>query len=253
MQGCTNPSAANYNPAADQENYSCLYTVRRDNVCHLFSDVVLEQTVDRSFTISYSVAGDGWVFYHDYLPDFYINSRESLFSLNKNIHFKHHEGPAGVFYDNTPKPFFIDMIFATDSDILLENVTWVTEFLNKQETDSTFGTLTHISIWNSTQHSGRIPLEQVFTNLHFDNIRRTKGSWNLNDFRNILLNNPGDFLKSIFENYSLDTAKVDQNKSWYNKMPLQDKWFCIRFEYDNSVDAQVIIHDTTIQAKKQDR
>ena len=251
IAGCTNPAAANYNPGADTENYSCFYLIKAQGDCHLFRDVT--GLVDKSFTLSYSVSGNGWVFFHDYLPDFYIHTRENLYSIKNNGMRKHHEGPYGIFDDEEPKPFFIDVIFNADSDMLLESISWITETLNAQDTDSMFNTLTHITIWNSYQHSGRITLSQIFESLEYNNIRRTKGEWSFNDFRDVLKENAGNFLTSIFNNYLVDITKVEPNPVWYEQMLLQDKWFCIRFEFDNSTNSKVVLHDTSIQVLKQDR
>jgi len=251
--GCTNPGAVNYNPAADPEDYSCLYLIKANGNCHLFRDVTPDNIIDKSFTLSYSVTGNGWVFFHDYLPDFYIHTRNKLYSIKDNKMRLHNEGPYGVFDGNTPKPFFIDIIFASDSDLLLESIAWITEVLNAERTEQHFNTLTHISIWNSYQHSGRITLSQVFENLEYNNIRKTKGEWSFNDFRDVLKEDPGDFLQSIFNNYQVDPAKIDPDPVWYNQMPLQDKWFCVRLEFDNIANNQIVLHDSSVQALKQDR
>jgi hypothetical protein len=255
IAGCTFPPAVNYNPAADAENYSCLYLFKANGQCHLFKDVIPEEIVDKSFTLSYSVKGNCWVFFHDYLPDFYIHTRENLYTLKDNVHFKHNSGPAGVYYNSadSPKPFFIDVIFAAGTDMLLESVGWISEFLNNAATDQTFSTLSHITIWNSTQHTGRITLSQIWEALGYHNIRKTKGQWNLDDFRDILMEAPGNFLQNIFHDYAIDSTKIDPAPVWYNQAPIQDKWFCVRFEFDNRQDAQIVLHDTTVEVLKQNR
>lgn len=253
ITGCTFPPATNYNPAADTEDYSCIYLFKANGQCHLFKDVQPEDIIDKSFTLSFSVAGNGWVFYHDYIPDFYLHTRENLFNIKNNVHYKNNDGPPGVYHGSTPKSFFIDVIFPADTDVLIEHINWVTEVLNQRSTDQMFSTLTHITIWNSYQYTGRIELSQLWESLQYKNIRRTKGEWSMNDFRDILKENAGDFLSDIFSNYSLDQTKVEPFPTWYGQAPLQDRWHCIRFEYDNTVSNTIMLHDVTVQALKQNR
>lgn len=253
VTGCTNPNATNYNAAADTENYSCQYLFKHDGQCHLFTDVQPDAIIDKSFTFSYSLRDESWVFFHDYIPDMYVHTREQLYTAFNNSLHKHNAGAPGVYYDGVAKPFFIDIIFSGAGDMLLESVLWVTEFLNTNDTDSYFATLSHIAIWNSYQHTGRIPLTQLWNSLGYDNTRRTKGQWSFNEFRDVLKENPGDFIQNIFKNYLLDATKVEPNSTWYSNAPMQDKWFCIRFEFDNSVNGKLIIHDTAAQVLKMNR
>lgn len=248
--GCRNPNAANYNGSATSENYSCMYVRKNQGICHLFTDVQPEDIVDNSFTLSYSIKGESWVLFHDYIPDFYIQARSQLFTAKNNKIYKHNAGPAGNFY-GTVYPFFIDVVFAAEGDLLLETVNWMTEYLDS-DTDQPFKTLSHITIWNSYQHSGRIALDVIFKDL-YQQTRETKGSWILNDFRNVLKDKGPKFLKDIFSNYMLDNSKADFDLPFYSQEILRDKWFCIRFEFDNSADTSLVLHDTTIQALKSDR
>lgn len=253
--GCKNPLATNFNPAATQENYSCVYLLKAPNGdCHYFKDFVPSVDDDLGFTMSYSIRGDSWVFFHDYKADMYIHTREKLYSLKSNAVFEHHAGAPGRYYEDVaapPKPYFIDVVFRGGFDIILEVVNWVTEYLSGT-TDQPFKTLTHIQIWNSHQHTGRIELGKVFYDQSED-IRRTKGEWSFNDFRNILVDKGPSFLKSIFKDYALDGTKANAEAAWYMKELLIDKWFCVRFEFDNTSGAELVLHDTTVQAIKSDR
>jgi hypothetical protein len=251
IRGCTNPSAKNYDPAATQDDGSCLYVLRHNGGCYGFADTPLPE--EESFTVSYSILGNAWVFYHDYIPDFYFHTRNRLYSVKGNQLYKHNEGASGVFYEDNPASFFIDVVFPSKLDFQLHTVTWITELLNAVKTEQFFGTLTHISAWNAYQHSGRIPLAQVWEELAYKNIRRTKGEWSFNDFLNILQENPGEFLSSIFQNFLLNPGAIDNEAAWYDKAPLEDKWVCIRFEYDNSIDNTLLLHEANITGLNSDR
>jgi hypothetical protein len=222
--------------------------------CLAFEDV--SDLVDNSFTISYSVEGDSWVFFHDYIPDFYFHTREDLYTLKDNVIYKHNEGKPGVYHDTTRKSFFIDIVFKADGELLLETVNWISSVLEDSSDASTVGsewnTLTHISIWNSQQHTGRIALQDVFADLQYETSRRTNGQWSFNDFRNIVAARGTQFLLNIFQDYALDPT-TSTTKDWYDAEVLQDKYFVVRFEYDNSQEKQLILHDTTVKAVKTDR
>lgn len=266
--GCINPAAVNYDSQAIVEDYSCLYLFKHNGQCHLFQDVLPTEIEDQSFTVSFSMKGNNWVFFHDYFPDLYIHTHEYLYSLKDNAFYLHNEGQPGLYYSDQPKSFFIDCIFTTEirrtlgmvgsdnfkqsGDLLLESVQWMSEYL-QESAEQPYKTITHLSIWNSKQHTGRIALDQIFNKLQYKSIRRTQGSWSMNDFRDVLQANGSQFLLDIFNDYKLDPAIVPDRIPWYNRKTLQDQWFCVRFEFDNLSGAKVILHDMIIQAIKTDR
>lgn len=257
MLGCTHPDAKNYNPAATVDDGSCVLLFKHKGECLSFSSYADSLLTDKSFTMSYSVEGNSWVFFHDYIPDFYYHTREQLWSIKDQGLFKHNAGPYGQYYDFKKKSFFIDMVFQNGADLILQTVNWITEVINESVDNSRseleFNTLTHISIWNSQQHTGRVPLENIFKNLQYKTSRRTQGQWSFNDFRNILKERGPEFLKDIFNDYALDESKVDPNKSWYNQELMEDKYFVVRLEFDNIINKQLILHDVSVEAIKSDR
>lgn len=253
MQGCLNPNAINYNPLATEDDHSCQYVLTgKGGATYLFSDY--KELRRTSFTLSYSIEGNAWVFFHDYLPDFYFHTREQLWTLKGNGIYKHNAGKPGVYYDGEPKPFFIDVVFKSDSDLLLETVQWITENLKDSidlsGNDQEWDTFTHISIWNSQQHSGRIALRDLPA--PDQPYRKTQGEWTFNDFRNVLGTRGVQFLLDIFYDYALDTTQT-ADKGFYDQEMLEDKYFVVRFEFDNQSGNQMLLHQTNIQAIKSDR
>lgn len=118
--------------------------------------------------------------------------------------------------------------------------------------DSEWNTLTHITIWNSQQHTGRIALSDVFKDLQYNTSRKTEGKWSMNDFRNILTSRGNAFIKDLFSNFALD-ASFTGTKAWHEKELLEDKYMIVRFEFDNSNGKQLILHETSITAQKSNR
>lgn len=267
--GCTNPIAVNYNSSADTEDNSCLYLIKHAGVCNLFRDVNPSRLTDKSFTLSYSVLGNCWVMFHDYYPDMYVHTHQNLYNLKNNNVRKHHEGPPGDYLDGVVQPFFIDLTFMTEvrrrigqvssdefkeaGDMILESVQWVTEYINNK-TEQRQKTLTHITIWDSYQHTSRIALDPVQLTANSVQLRRTQGNWSFNAFRDTLDNQGTSFLQDLFNNFKLDPAAIPTVPlAWYEQKQMMDSYFCIRFEFDNTSGDQIVLHDMIIQALKTDR
>lgn len=248
MNGCTNPKAVNYNPSATVNDQSCIYLEKVGSVCYAFQDIAANQLQDQSYTLSYTFAeGGGWVFFHDYIPDFYFATKTQLYSLKGKSIYKHNQGPNGVFYD-TPKSFFIDAVFNSNSEMILESVNWLTEVLNNDQSVE-FSTLSHITIWNNQQCTGRIPLTQVFDDLQYT-VRKTQALWSFDAFRDMVATYGTKFLQDLFHNFAVDESAINTDKPWFDQDLLHDNFFIIRFEFDNSINKQIILHGADIKASK---
>lgn len=243
ISGCTNPYAVNYNPQATQDDGSCYYLNKVGGVCYAFQDVA--QLIDRSFTLSWSVVDNNWVFFHDNVPDFYFSTREQLYNLKSGKIFQHNAGPPGVYHDpNVIKPFLVDVVFNGDKELTLNTINWITEVLNADGSVASFDTLTHITVWNSYQCSGRIALSQTFADLQQE-MRKTVGRWFFNDFRNKLLQDGVAFLQDIFGNFDVKPG-VTGELPWFEQQLLEDNYFIVRFEFDNTTGKQVYLEDVNI-------
>lgn len=202
-----------------------------------------------NYTLSYSMYSKSWVFFHDYIPDAYIHNRTDLFTVKSSHIYKHNTGTPGVFYvTSPPKSFFMDVIFKAETDIILDTVNWRTDFI-AGNTNQLFKTLSHISIWNSHQHSGRIALRETLPLQDYNN-RRTQGSWSFNDFRNILKNKGVQFVQDLAADYVLIGGQADATQAWYVKELLLDTWFCVRFEFDNVEQGSLYLNDINVNVTK---
>lgn len=241
--GCTNPAADNFNPSANPDDGSCIYLEKIGSTCYYFQDAPVDQTQEKSFTLSYSVDHDNWVFFHSYVPDFYFSTRNKLHTLHNDKVYTHNEGEVGKYYSSSPTSFFIDVVFATKDEAILNSLSWVTEVINRStQISEEFSTLTHISIWNSWQHTSRIPLSSVFATLETSNTRKTQSKWNFDDFRDLVISRGSGFLASLFQDYAVDSTKISTSLPWYEKKLLEDNHFIVRLEFDNSADKDVILH-----------
>lgn len=243
-----NPKAVNYNPAANEEDYSCVYLEKVDGDCYAFEDVLPEDIVDESYTLSFSINGQSWVFFHDYIPDFYFGTKTQLYHLKDKKVYKHNAGVPGMFHEATPNSFFIDVVFGAADEMILNSVNWLSEVFNQQQ-ELEFSTLTHITIWNNQQCSSRIPLTQVFDKLSYE-VRKTQALWSFDSFRDLVAQYGTKFLLDLFHNFAVDTSAIDVNKPWFKKELLHDNFFIIRLEFDNTSGKQIFLHGADIDASK---
>lgn len=274
MLGCTSPTAKNYDASATEDDGSCIWLNNISGTCYEFTEVPEDDTVDNSFTVSMALEQDslkpeGWVYFHDYLPDAYVHTRDKLLNLKTNIPFYQSKGNKGIYHFNsTPKPFFIDVLFATNSafneppsaryqhaykpypGMVLNSVNWVSEvraggniIFDDNKRALYLETVTAITIWNEYQTSGRIELTQGIAGLTQGNSRNSEETWNFNNFRNVLDNLTDQFIQDIFHDYLMDETKLSPNLSWWQKRLIQGKYFIVRFEFDNNNNKQIMLHD----------
>lgn len=222
------------------------YGYDKNNKRFLISVKSKKENIDTSFTLSYSIEQDNWVFYHDYIADFYFHTKNNLFSIKNNTFYKNSGGKAGVYYDEVVNPFIIDVVFRTQEEVTLESVNWITEniknYLSENEYLDEFNTLTHISVRNLYQHTGRIELKT--TNWWDKNYSKKKNKFNFNHIRNIITRTSNSFVKGVFQNYNLENVKLIDN--WYNKDYMESNFFIVRFEYDNNLDSLFCLNEVGI-------
>jgi len=241
--GCTNPAASNFDPLATTDDGSCEYVVEIGENCYLLEDYATENLKDKSFTMSFAVESNNWVFFHDYIPDYYFHTREKLHLTKNSKVYTAGEGPHGVYLGAEVKPFFIDIVFNFKDEQTLDAVKWISELIASTEQEQEFKTFTHITIWNNLQSTGRISLAQAFDGMEVSNVRRLKSEWSFNDFRDIVITRGNKFLGDIFSDYAQDTAELDDTQAWFDKRLLEDKFFIVRLEYSNSEDNTVFLHE----------
>lgn len=188
---------------------------------------------DNSFTVSWSIDLNGFASFHDYVPDAIFNTREQLFSLKNGKLYIHHQGPPGKFYDPTPHPFYVDIVFHEEKEFTLDSVAWYADVMDATGTPIFEKTLTHITIQNAYQCTGRIPVSTINTSLFGHNARNPSTFWTLNTFRDIVKSRGTAFIDTIFNDYRPIDSNLQPVSAWFAKRLLQGKSFVVRFEYDN--------------------
>lgn len=253
MLGCTNPNAVNFNGAATKDDGSCIFLYKINGICYAFQ--AEPPLRDESFTLSWAINDGNWVFYHDYIPDFYFRVRKQLFSIKNKKIYRHNEGAPGKYYTSNPAGFFMDIVFAKAEDMILNTVEWISEVMNSSGAEQEFKTFTHITIWNNQQCTGKIPLSHVENIVKYGSSSKTQGFWSFEDFKDLVKTRDGDFLKDLFNNFAVKTEKLSHTSSraWYNNALMEDRYFIIRLEYDNTDGNTVLLHGTSINENTSDR
>ncbi len=220
---------------------------------------------NKSLTISYSFKIAAWSSWHNYLPNYYIRSKNSMYSFissgNNSIWKHNQEGSYGNFY-GIQYPFIVERVGiisplqdSTYEDLTIQTNARQWDVIKKQFVNKRYITFNKIWLYNNTQHSGETLLIVKETNgnpkdWYSQQIKETLGSllisksgenWNLNSFRNYVIdyNNPmfSSLWEDIKDNYFTDkvvnSGVIDFNKNWYELESFRDKFIVIRLIFDN--------------------
>lgn len=245
--------------------YQGLNLIRLDNQ---------EYFENKSWTMSYSFYTETWVSWHSFLPNFYINGKNSFYSFittsesiwKHNIE-NHYQTYYGVFYPHINEVVEVAGI----EDSIIEDITLHTDAVVWDETlggyaDQRYTTFNKMMVYNSHQCSGEyvvVPkngqpnpsqwLFQQIKNKPGEIIASKEGrSWNINKFRDMVVNYKKPLFSTKWEDkkaaYYIDKVVtpgvVDLNKSWSELRQFNDKYVVIRFIFDNFNNVNLTLHYT---------
>lgn len=241
---------------------------------------------NKSFTMSYSLIEEGkngWVSFHDFLPDFMFNTRNLLLAVKtivsnsisqSRIFNMLNLNNRGVYFNTskldidgsstetaTPYPSYIIPVFNKGTNIskLFFNIAWIARIF--KQPNNTFiqnETFDVVHAWNDFQSTDETPLKVYSFGDDTSNTRQSKGTWFFNKLKDLLRldifsspNPPQPFIK----NYKLNTSNspIDNTKEFQTKRPLIDKYLAIKLLYNNKISSnlqneiQVIDVDTNVQ------
>lgn len=202
-----------------------------------------------SATASFSPQDGIWVSYHDYTPDgIVVLNNTKQYSIKSNEIFLHNSGPPGKYYEVTPFPTKIDVVFNPEAykKKVFSSFEWTTEVFSSSgvlQPDTTFDYLT---IRNAEQCSDKVPIERLDNTYAFydQNARVLNRSWFFNNFRDVAIS--PNFLEDFYSDYELDTTKLNSSMEWYEQRKFIDKFVTCRFEYSNTDGHRLIFLDSLV-------
>jgi len=209
--------------------------------------------VTTSWTLSYSIDTNAWISYHDYFPYLMTNTRNILYSFNYDEVYKHNIANSyGKYYytgsTHTIHASYIDAVFneVPTSTKLFGAINWISRVQNSSGTNLFTSTLTDLMIYNSYQCSGNLDLVRKTSsnqeNISNYNMYNAEGTWNVNKFRDIVVNTANPFINS---NLELITTNLNVNKAWYTKKRFIDKFIISRFSFDNVSQNSLYLYDVS--------
>lgn len=201
-----------------------------------------------SFTASFSQATESWLGYHDYLPNYLIQTRKKLYSLNNGLEdiqykglFEHNIGFFGIYYnvvETTPIPYptIIDIVYnpAPYEQKVFSAVEWASEIVQANGVQAKDETIDYITISNNSKTTGRVELERLtnMSQLHSNNTRNVNEFWRFNGLRDISVDGL-PFRLDFYDDFAMIEGNLNYNKAWYRKAKFIDRFVITRYEYSN--------------------
>lgn len=216
-----------------------------------------------SWTLSYNPSKETWVSYHDYTPDhLFMTVDNILYGVKDNkfyiMNLLSNNTQKGIYFDNvTPFSSYIDQVYGKDTeDGLVVNVKWVTEVYPNQYTNGQpvltnnyTTTLSHLTLRGLEHCTDRVALvsRSDYNQLYKSNTRNLNRTWYFDDIRDISIQ-PG-FTKDFYNNYDLDSTKLNINTPWYAQRRFIDKYVICRFEFDNTQNLRLLFLDGEVEVQ----
>jgi hypothetical protein len=203
--------------------------------------LVLSLKAESSFTASFDLLKDEWVGCHDYIADFFVNTRQNLYSFKDTSLYVHGQGPYGNFY-GTVYPSFVDIIINTEptKQKILSSVQWLSRVV-KNGSVRIDETITHITVWNDTFCTGRIEIAPQTNLWEYDNknTRQINEGWSFNDLADRVKDHTSPIVDDIFADYRPISDNIDTTTAWFQNPEMRGKYFIVRLEYSNFEDKSV--------------
>ena len=255
-----------YLRSGNTKGFDIAYDERLERLILCVKDI--NDVTNNSYTISYSPLTKSIVSFHDWLPDMIFGDRKELYSFKYNasnsLLYQHGNNVAGSFY-GAIYSFFVDAIFnnLTSSSItslgykipnkkdkLFQTIEFKVEIRDGDDVLRYDETLTHLTSYTDSHCSGINPI--VLGDIDTRNIRNRKGTWLFNKFRDVLDRSGGNtytqFLDTIFNDFSIIGGALDTGQSVFTKRRFVSPYMVVRFEYDNTIDRNVILIDVDCKA-----
>ena len=202
-------------------------------VIDIWNSVAFE---DKSITLSYNLRRNIWSSFHDYKPALLFSTDVSLYSSEHDykVYIHNVKDSYGFFYgqkyDSVIEVVGVDK---NDTDKLFLTMVW-SSYVKERVTgvDKYDETITDLVLYNSKQCSGEIALTNQV------NIRKIKGFWRCNSFRDMILDYAQPFMTT---DNVVDNTNIDLNKVWYKQNRFRDKYVIAQMIFDNESKNKLMV------------
>lgn len=216
---------------------------------------------DLSWTMSYSLITGGWLSWHSYKPDYYLNDGNDYFSMIDHRVWKHNVGNYSTYYNNKYSQILEIPIFGPKTKAL-NSLAWIAETEEYDTVTRQYRTLDDVTftsgeVYNTYQTTGSfdiIPKTSDFQNVLWNNTSKvavfTDKNWRLSGLRDLTItdnttistsewNNPNFqnvYLQENFIDRVTNPSVYDATKSLYELGDMRDKVNYVRlfFKPDNN-------------------
>jgi len=230
---------------------------------HTYTEIPLDWLEDDSYTVSYALTSnpetEGWVSFHDYIPDYSIVLRnQTLLQFYQGQLYQHNIAVAGLYfglvYNSSITPVVVSNFRTVDAiyPFLIKAINWNTDIEDSatrklQETWST------ISLHNSFQGTRQIPIVIYDTECTLleqygkFNAKRTKNRWYFNyAFNEKDLTNQRTWLE--LRDKFLVINGEDKSCTWDElyRTRLFDDFVIVRLVYENANFRKLVHYDLSM-------
>jgi len=238
------------------------------------------QTLNNSWTMSYSLKEEKWVSWHSYLPSFYFRVQEKFYSWKQGgsaIWRHNRKNHYQTFYD-VRHPFIVEYVdtyglqTSICDNIMLQTEakqynTEYQEYFDKR--DITFN---KILVYNTHQIGGVKNMivkgeesdylaKQVLNSPTDIIISRTERNWNINDLRNIRSNydipmfdkNLANLQSKYYIDKIVNANAINYNKHWTELESFRDKFLVVRLIFDTFDNTRLIMNFSAQDEKPSQR
>jgi hypothetical protein len=200
-----------------------------------------------SFTASYNPQNKTWTSFHGYIPDYMFSiSNNRLLSFSAGRLYLHNNGPRGVYYSSTPQSSFIDVIQTRDPDTtqVFQLLEWITAVYDSNGTQLYDRTADFLTVRAEDQCTGRVPLTRIanINQLYSQNVKNLGETWSFNNL--IDISTAPNFLKGFYDDFTIDTTKLNSNLPWFQKRRFISKYLVCRLEFANTDNSQFLLLST---------
>jgi hypothetical protein len=234
---------------------------------YIEGEPIVLNTIDNSWTMSYSLKDKQWIGWHSYLPSYYIHFQELFFSWKNNLMriYKHNAKNSYRIFYGEEHPFIIEFVDNTSptQTKIWDGITYQAEAkkfsADYEEFVNADGiTFNKIIVYNSRQSSGELIVktkdlrenylsEQTLNTVSTITAELTEKDWSINELRDIKINySLPSFIKkleNLQDKYYIDKvvnpASINPNKDWTEMESFRDKFLVIRLIFDTFTDVKL--------------